>query len=150
MFLEVYRKARDSAFSKVNILSAFKVSGMNPTRALLVIRRLEERQAVPIGSAESRETTPSGTPNRTVDEERWSYTPTGRSQRRKLLQEMAELCLNTPLKRRIITLDHYMEQTDTQLHIIRDQLTKYETYKRDKTTNRRLMAQGRIFGAPEA
>jgi hypothetical protein len=85
-----------------------------------------------------------------VDEERWPYTPTGRSQRLKLLEEMAELCPNTPPKKRIVALDHYMEQTDTQLHIIRDELTKYETYKRDKTTNRRLMAQGRIFGAPEA
>jgi hypothetical protein len=80
-----------------------------------------------------------------------SYTTLfSKQERLKLYDELYLAALTTPIKLCVKKLEHSLKLTAAELCVPKSQLEKYETFKRDKTSDRRLMARGCMLGQEDA
>lgn len=138
LFLEIYSKAREQAFTVSTIKSAWRTSGMNPVRPSPVVSRLDVKETGPIDPA--LEEAPTVTP----------ATPRKQEDCQRLFNEVLQQALSSPIAVRVRLLEKAVEAMAAELALNKHQLEKYETYKKDKSSNKRLMAKGRVFTADDA
>ncbi|KAF2105225.1 hypothetical protein BDV96DRAFT_695000 [Lophiotrema nucula] len=111
---------------------------MNPVRPGPVLKRLDEKQqGVAIDPALLE--TPSS-----------PHTPRKQEDCKRLFEQLLNETLPSPAARRVRLLQKGTTLIATELEINKHQLLKYEKYKTDKSTNKRLLSKGSVFTADDA
>ncbi|KAF2125905.1 DDE-domain-containing protein [Dothidotthia symphoricarpi CBS 119687] len=161
LFLYYYSIARSKAFTTANIKSAWKAAGLWPLSARPAKLRFDAvateksaRAGIDRAQNHARVAAQHHDAERDVALDKqpgWPWTPTKPAELKFMQFELLYTALqSTPAARRLSKLTKAFATIDAKLTIATTELQKYELYKVDKATNKRLQATGRLLGESDA